>query len=186
MVRRTPLPPQQTDAVKFHAEHEFPGSRAAVADILCDPAFHLALDLPDLSRPEIVERSAVGAAQLLRLRYTFTGHLDPVARRLLAGRSLTWLQELRLDATTGIGRLSFSAEAEADRLYGSAEVSLVEVGVGGGSAVEGPRTQRRIAGNLFVKVPLVGGTAERRIVPGLVRRLDVEAEALTRALTAAP
>jgi hypothetical protein len=33
-------------------------------------------------------------------------------------------------------------------------------------------------------VPLVGSTAERRIVPGLVRRLDVEAAALTKELTA--
>ena len=32
--------------------------------------------------------------------------------------------------------------------------------------------------------PLVGGTAERRIVPGLVSRLDVEAAALTVALEA--
>jgi hypothetical protein len=42
-----------------------------------------------------------------------------------------------------------------------------------------------VAGELFVRVPIVGGTAERRIVPGLVRRLDVEADALTAALTAA-
>jgi hypothetical protein len=32
---------------------------------------------------------------------------------------------------------------------------------------------------------LVGGTAERRIVPGLVTRLDVEATALTAALSGA-
>jgi hypothetical protein len=161
--------------MRFRAEHEFPAPPAAVAEILCDPAFHLALDLPDLSRPEVVSHSTDGTERAVALRYTFVGHLDPVARRLLAGRKLTWIQELHLDEATGEGRLSFSAEAEADRLYGSAAVTLTGL-------ADGTRTRRRIEGEFFVKVPLVGGTAERRIVPGLVRRLDVEAAALTKRL----
>lgn len=164
--------------MRFSAAHEFPASPRAVADVLCDPAFHAALALPDLSLPEIVEHSADGSTRVLRLRYTFVGHLDPVARRILAGRKLTWIQELRLDVDSGAGRLTFAAEAEPDRLYGAADVAL--------NALDEsqPRTRRTIAGDFYVKVPFVGGTAERRIVPGLVRRLDVEAEALTAALTA--
>jgi hypothetical protein len=172
-------PRHQTDRMRFHAEHEFAAPPAAVAGILCDPAFHTALDLPDLSRPEVVDHSVAGTQCSLKLRYAFVGHLDPIARRLLAGRKLTWVQELRLDSATGVGRLSFSAEAEADRLYGSAGVTLTAVSTGSDAA----RTQRRIEGEFFVKVPVVGGTAERRIVPGLVRRLDVEAAALTIELT---
>jgi hypothetical protein len=162
--------------VRFRVEHEFPGERSAVADILCDPAFHSHLELPDLSRPEVVEQSTDGTERTLRLRYEFVGHLDPIARRLLSGRRLTWIQELRLDTATYVGRLSFAAEAEADRLYGSADVML--------EVVDDARTRRRVAGELFVRVPIVGGSAERRIVPGLVRRLDVEATALTAALAA--
>ncbi len=73
--------------MRFRAEHEFPAPPVAVAAILRDPAFHLALDLPDLSRPEVVSHSATGAECAVVLRYTFVGHLDPVARRLLAGAS---------------------------------------------------------------------------------------------------
>ena len=160
--------------MRFRAEHEFPGPPAAVAAILCDPEFHLGLDLADLSRPEVVAHSVNNTVTELRLRYEFVGHLDPVARRLLAGRALTWLQELRFDTATCTGRLSFSAEAEADRLYGSADITLV--------SLVGDRARRRVEGDLFVRVPLVGGTAERRIVPGLVRRLGVEADAVTAAL----
>jgi hypothetical protein len=87
------------------------------------------------------------------------------------------VQELRLDTTTGVGRLSFAAESEADRMYGSASVTL--------QALDDARTRRRVEGDLFVRVPVVGGTAERRIVPGLVRRLGVEADALTAALAGA-
>lgn len=159
--------------VRFRVEHELPGPPIAVADVLCDPAFHTALALPDLSRPDVVEASAAGSERVLRLRYEFVGQLDPIARRVLAGRRLTWIQELKLDTATGLGRLSFSAEAEPKRLYGSASVTLAAVGAG---------TRRTVEGEFFVKVPVVGGTAERRIVPGLVRRLDVEAEALTAAL----
>ena len=53
---------------------------------------------------------------------------------------------------------------------GEAEITFI--------AVNETRSRRRIAGDLHVKVPLIGGTAERKIVPGLVRRLDVEAEAV--------
>ena len=162
--------------MRFHAEHEFPGSVSEVADILCDPAFHTTLDLPDMSRPEVVERLESGSARTLRLRYEFVGHLDPIAKRLLGGRRLTWIQELRLDRDTGIGALTFAAEAEPNKLYGNADVALTASGAS--------RTRRSVAGDLYVKVPLVGGTAERRIAPGLVARMDVEAAALTAVLAA--
>jgi Protein of unknown function (DUF2505) len=163
--------------VRFCVEHEFPGSPSAVTEILCDPEFHTRLDLPDLSRPEVVERSVAGSDRILRLRYEYVGRLDPIARRLLAGRRLTWIQELRLDPSGGGGRLSFAAEEEADRLHGAADITLV--------ALEAARTRRRVVGDFVVRVPLLGSTAERRIVPGLVRRLDVEAEAVCAVLNGA-
>ncbi len=161
----------------FEAEHDFPASCAAVADVLCDPAFHTQLDLPDLSRPEVVSSSVDGPIRLLRLRYEYIGRLDPIARKLIGDRQLAWIQELRLDTSTYTGRLSFSAEQDADRLNGSAHVAIAPFEGNG-------RSRRHIAGDLHVRVPLVGGTAERSIVPGLVRRLDVEAAALSKELAA--
>ncbi len=159
----------------FEVEHEFLASRAAVADVLCDPAFHTALHLPDLNRPEVVASSVDGTTRLLRLRYEYVGQLDPIARKLVGDRALTWVQELRLDTATYTGMLSFSAEHDAGRLNGAAGVSI--------EALDGDgRSRRRIGGDLHVRVPLVGSTAARRIVPGLVRRLDVEASALSREL----
>jgi hypothetical protein len=164
----------KTRRVRFVVEHSLPGSPALVAATLCDPAFHLALELPDLGRPDVVEGSATDGERVLRLRYEFVGHLDPIARRFLGDRTLAWLQELRVDTGTLEGTLAFAAEADPARLHGTARVHL---------AAEGnARTRRRIAGDLHVRVPVIGGTAERRIVPGLVRRLDVEADALARVL----
>jgi hypothetical protein len=162
---------------RIEVEHDFAAPRAAVADVLCDPAFQTRLDLPDLSRPEVVASSVDGTARLLRLRYEYVGELDGVARRILGNRKLTWIQELRLDTVTFQGTLTFAAEQDADRLGGSADVAITALDDDRGS-------RRRIAGDLHVRVPVVGGPAERRIVPGLVRRLDVEAAALSEELSA--
>ena len=159
--------------MRFSSDHDFPAPPEAVARRLCDPDFHQSFDLPDLSRPEVVLSSEDGPARHLRLRYEYIGQLDPIARRLLGNRKLTWLQDLELDMATTRGTLRFAAEAEPKRLFGNATVTLEGTDTG---------THRHIAGDLHVKVAVVGGTAERRIVPGLLTRLDVEAAALTAAL----
>lgn len=162
---------------RIEVEHDFDAPRAAVADVLCDPAFQTQLDLPDLSRPEVIASSVDGTTRLLRLRYEYVGQLDGVARRILGDRKLTWIQELRLDTATFLGTLTFSAEQDADRLGGSADVAIT-------SLDDDHRSRRSITGDLHVRVPVVGGPAERRIVPGLVRRLDVEASAVAEELSA--
>ena len=160
--------------MRFTTEHEFEAGLAAVADVLCDTAFQTRLQLPDLSLPEVVEHEDDGTTRVLRLRYGYTGQLDPIARKVIGGRSLTWIQELRLVTTEYRGSLTFAAEADPNRLFGEADLVL--------EAVTEVRTRRRISGDLHVRVPLIGGTAEKRIVPGLVRRLDVEAAAMTTEL----
>jgi hypothetical protein len=159
--------------VRFHAEHRFPGPVDDVAALLVDPEFHRRLELPDLHLLEVLDGDADGDESQLRLRYDFVGHLDPLASRLLAGRRLTWVQDLRLDRSRGVGRLSFEAEAAPDRLHGAADMMLESVDGG---------TVRRLDGELVVAVPLIGGRAEGRIVPGLLRRLDLEAAALAERL----
>jgi Protein of unknown function (DUF2505) len=161
--------------VRFHAEHRFAGPVGAVIALLVDPAFHRSLQLPDLALPEVVESDTTGNQPRLRLRYNFVGQLDPIARRLLGGRDLTWAQELCIDRTSGLGRLSFAADADPERLHGAADVAL--------EATDGG-TVRRVDGELVVVVPLIGGSAERRILPGLLRRLDIEARAVDERLRA--
>ena len=156
-------------------EHEFAAPAAPVAALLCDAGFHRDLDLPDLSRPEVLDAGSDGTVRRLRLRYEYLGSLDPVAQRIVGDRRIAWVQELLLDTEQLTGTLTFTAERDAGRLQGGASVTIT-------SLDGGARSRRRISGDLRVRVPVVGGTAERRIVPGLVRRLDVEAAAVSRAL----
>lgn len=155
--------------MRFTAEHRFAAPVEAVVAGLTDPAFHRELQLPDMKLLD-VDAQTDQAETVLRLRYDFVGHLDPLARRLLGNRRLTWAQELRLDRS-GAGRLTFEAEADPTRLHGRADVALKPDDGG---------TRRTMDGNLVVAVPVVGSSAERRIVPGLLRRLDIEADALDR------
>jgi len=144
----------------------------AVMDVMVDGDFYANLDLPDLGRPEVLaETSGSGPedGRGLRLRYHYTGHLDPIARSLLGGGDLFWLQDVRVDPAAASGRLDFAAESQPDRLHGWADLVF---------RASGSSTVRGLEGEVVVAVPLVGATAERRVIDGLLARLEIEAGAI--------
>ena len=158
----------------FEREHEFAAKVERVASIMSDPDFQTLLDLPDLARPDVVAYEVDGAAHRLMLRYAYIGQLDPIAQKIVGGRKITWVQDLRIDVSTGVGTLGFSADGVGGRADGSATVTITETG--------DASCRRVISGDFRIKIPLVGGKAEKAIVPGLARRLDVEADAVTAEL----
>ena len=160
--------------MQIQHEHDFAGSVERVATIMSDPAFQTGLDLPDLARPDVVTHEVDGASHRLTLRYEYIGQLDPIAQKVVGGRKLTWVQDLRIDVITGAGMLGFSADGVGGRADGTASVTITATG--------DASCRRRIDGDFRIKIPLVGSKAERAIVPGLLRRLDVEAEALAAEL----
>ena len=153
--------------MQFEREHEFAGTVEQVASLMSDPNFQTMLDLPDLARPDVVAQEVDGTSRRLTLRYEYIGQLDPIAQKVVAGRKLTWVQDLRIDVATGAGTLGFSADGVGGRADGTATVTITATGDNS--------CRRRIAGDFRIRIPLVGGKAERAIVPGLERRLDVEA-----------
>jgi hypothetical protein len=155
--------------MRFQVEHRFHGSPSAVAALLADPGFYADLVLPDVSQPVVLDHHTDGHLANLRFRYVFEGDLDPRARRLLGSGRLAWIQEVQVNSATNSGKLNFHAEADPKRLHGAADFELIAAGEG---------TLRRMSGELVVSVPMVGKWAERKIQPGLLRRLDLEAAAL--------
>ena len=155
----------------FRARHHFLATPATVTRVLADPDFYRGLALPDCSPAEVLDAEVHEGAVAIRLRYEFVGHLDPVVDRMLAGRRLSWIQEVRVDTAARSGEIGFAAEADAARLHGSASFVLTD---------EDGGTARALEGDLVVSVPVIGKMAERRIVPGIVARLGVEAAALDR------
>lgn len=155
--------------MRFEVQHRFGGSPPEVVAVLADPGFYLELELPDLSLPELLEFRTAGDRSVVRLRYEFEGSLDPFARRLLGRHRLAWIQQVDVDHVARRGELTFNSEADPRRLHGSARFTVVASGQG---------SLRTLDGELVVAVPLVGSRAEGHIVPGLIRRLDMEAQAL--------
>jgi hypothetical protein len=159
--------------VHFHTEHHFSASPDAVLGVLSDPDFYLGLHLPDLAAPELLSNERKGQTSTIRLRYEFVGRLDKKALRLLGDKSLTWLQTVVVNSAERAGSLSFGAERQPKMLHGDATFTL---------AKRAEETVRELDGDLTVAVPVIGSMAERRIVPGVVRRLDIEAAALEAAV----
>jgi hypothetical protein len=155
----------------FECEHEFAGTVEQVATLMSDPGFQSVLDLPDLARPDVVAHDINGAAHHLTLRYEYIGQLDPIAQKVVGGRKLTWVQDLRIDVATGAGTLGFTADGVGGRADGTATVTITPTGTATGDA----SCRRVIDGDFRIKIPLIGAKAEKAIVPGFERRLDVEA-----------
>jgi len=160
--------------VHFERAHEFAGTVEAVAGIMSDPEFQTGVELPDLSRATVVAHEVDGNSHRLTLRYQYVGQLDPIAQKVVGGRAITWVQDLRLDVVSGAGTLGFTADGVAGRADGTATVAM--------TATDARSCRRQISGDFRIKIPVIGGKAERAIVPGLLRRLDVEADALAAEL----
>jgi hypothetical protein len=156
--------------MRFRAEHHVGAPVADVADRIADPDFHLHLELPDLALPTLLDEVRDPEGVLLRLRYEFTGSLDPIVRRLIGAERPAWVQEIQVDLRTDTGAIRFEAERQPRLLRGSASFVLADDGSGG--------TVRTLEGELVVGVPGMGRMAERRLIPGIVSRMDEEARAL--------
>jgi uncharacterized protein DUF2505 len=161
--------------VAFSARHEFDATPPTVAATMTDPDFVVGVELPDLEPAEVLEHRADGDGRMIRYRYRFVGHLDPIARRVLGKDRISWVQEVRVDAGDAHGVLAVVPDVRADRLHFAGEYRL--------EALEGT-TVRSLQGELSIKVPLIAGRAEQHILPGLLRRIDLEADALRRWLAA--
>ncbi len=142
---------------------------------MVDAGIYTDLQFPDLSPTEVLDRTTDGRRTSLRLRLTFIGHLDALGRRLIGNNQLSWVQEIEADTSTGTGRLTFASEDASRRLHGQADIAFHDKQGG---------TLRRIDGELVVAVPFVAAAVEGRIITGLLRNLDLEAQAIREQLEA--
>ena len=160
--------------MKLDASQIFSAPADAVCAGMADADFYAALDLPDLERPELLVCKARGPKTDIHLRFTYTGRLDPIARRVVGRDHVTWIQRLVVDHA-----------ARSCTLTVEPEIGVVPVTCAGTFTMhdaDGNQCLRTLAGELRVKVPVIGGRAERSLAPGITRRLDLEAAALDRYL----
>src|SRR5689334_7042265 len=137
---------------------------------MTDPDFVASLRLPDLEPPEVLEGGeADDGGRIVRARFKFVGRLDPIARRIMGNDRISWVQEVRFDAANERGALGVIPDVHPERMKFGGEFRLTEKDGG---------TVRTLTGDLSIKVPLISRRAEQHILPGLLTRVDLEAEAL--------
>lgn len=157
--------------MRLHAEHHFPTDVAAVVAAMIDPEFVAGLTaLPDVGAVEVVDGGGTAADPWLATRMVYDGSLDPIAARVLGSSSPSWIQTYRLDVAAGRGTLEIAPEHHGSILRCQAELRF--------AATDEGHTTRTLDGELSIKVPLLGGRAERALGPAIVARIDVEAELL--------
>ena len=165
--------------MRLEAHHEFPAPVDAVEEAMADPAFYEQLrDLPDLAPPEVLDRTEVGSRITLQVRYVFTGHIDPIVRRIVNVDQLVWVQTTELDTAAHEASLTVAPEKLGSMLQCAGKFELAPATRTSGDGISKPGTIRTLTGQLKVKVPLLGGRAEKAIGPGILRRIDLEADAL--------
>jgi len=156
--------------MELRGQHQFSFGRADVEDAMCDPAFYGQLEIPDVTKPEILDRSVRDGVIELSMRYVFTGQLDPIVNRVLGNSEISWTQALRVDTRAHTGSLTIVPSVLPGKVDCSASITFTDAADGGCTRV--------LDGELKVKIPMLGGKAEHAILPGITRRLDLEAEAL--------
>jgi hypothetical protein len=162
--------------VKLAASHIFGAPAAAVCEAMGDPNFYASLELPDVEAPEVLVRTADGERVDIHVRFTYSGKLDAIARRIVGSDHVTWVQRLVIDSASRSCALTVVPAAGV--------VPVTCVGTFELHDADGEQCLRTLDGELRVKVPIIGGRAEKSLAPGILRRLDVEAEAMNAYLAA--
>ncbi len=144
----------------------------AVEEALVDPRFLETLGtLPKLGRPQLIERRDMSDRVFLRVRYDFVGDLSPAVKAIIDPARLSWVEESTQDRTTHRTKTAIVPDHYTSMLECSATTVLSTDQSTG-------KTRRVTTGDVFVRVPLVGGRAESAIISGMREHAQLEAEAL--------
>jgi len=162
--------------MKLTATHIFSSPTAAVCEGMGDPDFYATLQLPDVESPELLVRTTKGTRVDIHVRFTYSGKLDPIARRIVGRDHVTWVQRLVIDSATQSCTLTVSPEGGVVPVDCAGTFAL--------HAADGEQCLRTLNGDLRIKVPIIGSRAEKSLAPGIMRRLDLEAQALDEYLGA--
>lgn len=161
--------------MRFTLEHRFDAPVDAVAEASLDPAYQeLLAELPNLGSREVTELDERADGSIHRVvRYKLGASLPaPVAAVL--GSTASWDEVADYDPGSREWTFEIRPHVLGGRLRCRGRYVFVP---------DGPEaTRREVEVDLSVKVPLVGGRAEREIRKGLVETMDAEARLLAEYL----
>jgi hypothetical protein len=159
--------------MRFEIEQLIAGPVDAVARLYTEPRFYELLgEMPKLGRPEVLERREVGTLVYLSVRFRFTGNLSPAVTRVVDPAKLSWVEESVHDLEHHTVTFHMKPDNYGDRIRFEGSYRFEPVGEN--------QTRRVAAGEVTVRVPLVGRAVEGAIVSGLREHLEAEVEVVER------
>lgn len=160
--------------MRFDREHRFRASVQDVERVISDPEFYESLgDLPGVGRPEVLSHSINGAIVALSVRFFYDGHVEPVVIRVLRGRPPSWIHDTEVDTNEHRVQFRIRPEVGGNILRCKGRCTF---------ETDGIETVRHLQADLNVRLPLLSRRAERAIGPGIIDRLDREADLLRQRL----
>lgn len=145
--------------MRFDTRDRLSSPPAAVLAALCDGGFWAGVgELPATHAPDVVAIDESGGEVRTRVRYRFRGALPRSVTAVVEPARLSWVDDTTWDLDAMEGHTTIRPDHYPDLLRATATSRLVADGQG---------TVRIGAGELTVRVPLIGRQAERPIASGL-------------------
>lgn len=144
--------------MKFEIRDTFPVSPEVLFESLIDAEIETRLASMAQAERELLEEREEGDVLFRRLRYTSGNPAFSQLARLLGSDKVTYEQHLRIHRPTLRVTWEMIPPAAADRLKAEGAFWVV-------AHAEG--SERLVEGNVSVKIPLVGGTLEGRVVDAI-------------------
>lgn len=139
---------------------------------MTDPSFVTTLtEIPDVGSVAIIDQGNDAGTSWISARLTYDGSLDPLVARVLGSDRPTWVQTYRMSTSTPSGHLEIQPDHHSNLLQ--CHTAIVFEATNGG-------TNRTLQGQLVVRIPVLGGRAERSLMPAILARIDAEALLLDR------
>jgi hypothetical protein len=157
--------------MEFTVTETIAATRDDVVRALADPGYYASLGEASTSvrAPELLSATTEAGTLLVRVRYAFAGTITGPAARIVDVDKLTWVIVTTFDTASHRGRLVVEPDHYDGLLHCQGTLALDDLG---------DATTETVAGRLDVRVPLVGGSAEKAIYGGFTKQLGLEATAL--------
>ncbi|HVN51367.1 MAG TPA: DUF2505 domain-containing protein [Acidimicrobiales bacterium] len=153
--------------MRFRTEQQYPAPIDQVLALYTDPTFYPTLSgLPKISAPEVVDHQRLGDQIRLSLRQRYTGDLPAAALTVIDPDKLSWVEQLEFDLRGATATSVLVPDHYADRFQCSGRYRFTATSHG---------TTRELAGEVKVRVLLVGGKVEGALVSGLREHGEAEA-----------
>jgi hypothetical protein len=158
--------------VHFTVTETIAADRDAVLRSLVDPGYyaHLGEAATAVRAPCLLSVAQDAGTIRTSVRYAFDGTISGPAALVVDADKLTWVIETTYDIAAHAGTVVVVPDHYEGLLRCSGTLTLEDGGSG--------ETLETVSGRLVVRVPLVSAAAERAILGGFTRHLELEAATL--------